>query len=46
MVHSYLLIRWVVLPITGMKVEASVLLRNLVPHRMFEGMVVDQRHRE
>ena len=44
MVRSYLLIRWVVLPITSMEVEIGILLRDLVSHGTLEGTVVDQRH--
>ena len=38
----YLLIQQVVLPITCVQVEASVLTRNLVPHGVFKGAVVNQ----
>ena len=37
----YLLIQQVVLPITCVQMEASILTRNLVPHGAFEGPVVD-----
>ena len=40
----YLLIRWVVLPITCVQVEASILTRNLVPHGAFESTVVNKKH--
>ena len=40
----YLLVRRVILPITGVKVEVSILSRDLVSHGMLEGAVVDQRH--
>ena len=40
----YLLIQWVVLPITCVQVEASILTRNLVPHGVFKGAVVNQGH--
>ena len=40
----YLLIGQVVLPITGVEVEPSVFLRDLVSHGMLKGAVVDQRH--
>ena len=42
----YLLIRWVMLPITGVQVEVSILTRDLVPHGAFEGVVVNKRHSE
>ena len=32
------------LPIAGMKVESCVLMRNLVPHGVFEGATIDKRH--
>ena len=40
----YLLIRQVVLPIARVKVETSILPRNLVPHGVFKGVIVDKRH--
>ena len=46
MVQSHLLIRWVVLPITGAHVEASVLPRNMMPHGAFKGARIDERHCE
>ena len=42
----YLLIRRVMLPIACVQVEVSILTRNLVPHGVFEGSVVDKRHSE
>ena len=46
MVCSYLLIRWVVLPITGMQVEVSILSRKTVSHGMLKDTAVDERHCE
>ena len=40
----YLLVRWVVLSITGVEAKASILVRNLVSHGTLEGAVIDQRH--
>ena len=42
----YLLIQQVVLSITSVEVEVSVLPRNLVSHGMLKGAVVDERHCE
>ena len=42
----YLLIQRVVLPVTSVHVEASVLARNPVPHGAFKNMVVDKGHSE
>ena len=44
--RPYLLIRWVVSPITSVEMEASVLPRDLVSHGMFKGTAVDQGHGE
>ena len=41
---SYLLVQQIILPIAGMQVEVSVLSRDLVPHGMLKGMVVNKRH--
>ena len=40
-IGPYLLIRRVVSPITSVEVETSVLTRDLVPHGVFEGAVID-----
>ena len=42
----YLLIQRVVLPITGVHVEAYILTRNPVPHGAFKDTAVDERHSE
>ena len=42
----YLLVRQVMLAITCMKVETSILMGNLVPHGAFKGMIVDKRYSE
>ena len=38
----YLLIRWVVLPITCVKMEMGILMGNLVPHGTLKSVVIDQ----
>ena len=40
------MIRRVVLPITGVHMESSVLTRDLVSHGAFKSAVVDKRHSE
>ena len=40
----YLLIRWVVLSIACVHMEASILTRNPVPHGAFKNTAVDKRH--
>ena len=40
----YLLIWQVMLPIARVKVKTSILPRDLVPHGVFEGAVINQRH--
>ena len=44
--RPYLLIRWVMLSITGMHMKSSIFMRDLVPHGVFEGVVIDERHSE
>ena len=42
--RPYLLVQGVVLPVAGVKVELSVLTRDLMSHGAFKGVVVNQRH--
>ena len=42
--RPYLLIRQVMLTVASMEVESSILLRDLVPHGVFKGAVIDKRH--
>ena len=44
--RPYLLIRRVVLPITGAHVEVSVFMRDSMPHGAFEDTVIDKGHSE
>ena len=42
--RPYLLIGRVMLAVASVEMESSILLRDLVSHGMFKGMVVDERH--
>ena len=44
--RPYLLVRWVVLPIAGVHMEAGVLMGDSVPHGAFKDTVIDERHSE